>query len=124
MAVPIKIIPSGGCPRSISTVEKEYLLFGISTIGENGNPIPLLGEDGSTVEHMIDRGNLESQVDSLIVIGICQCGDPDCHTVQFQHYSSGLSSEVFKTELEDGRTMSIFINQKSGLISGLQIVNE
>ncbi|MBU1024320.1 hypothetical protein KKB99_08580 [bacterium] len=124
MTFRVKIIPSGRCPRSVSSVEKEFLRFGIGSIGENANPIPVFGEDDSTVVNWIDRKNLESQVDSLMVIGICQCGDPDCHTVQFQHYSPGLSSPAIQTRLKDGRSLSIFVNHKSGLISGLQVVME
>ena len=124
MTFPIKIISTGGYPRSITSAEIEYLHFVISTIEDTSSPIPVFGEDDSTAIQWVERKDLESQVDSLVVIGICQCGDPDCHTVQFQHYSPGQSLEIIKTDLEDGRTISISINQKSGQISGLQIVKE
>jgi hypothetical protein len=124
MAILAKIIAGSGYPRPIAGFEKDYIIKGIESLGNNGSPIPVELEDGKAGIFWLDNDEFINQLDSLIIIGKCQCGDPECHTVQFQHYRAGYSIKLVEMILEDGRIMRIFINRELGLVSGLEIIRE
>jgi hypothetical protein len=105
----------------INQIERGFVMMGLGILRKNSESVPLKGDNGEVV-NWVDVDELYQQVDSLVVIGKCQCGDPMCHTVQFQHYKVGQSSEIFSTVLDDSRTMSIFVNRMTGMLSGLQVV--
>lgn len=124
MDVPVKIIAGSGYPRPINKTEKNLILKGLAEIGSNGGTIKVLDAQGRKAVCSVEPEELRSQIDSLVIIGKCQCGDPDCHTVQFQHFQPGCSYKIVETKLEDDRTMRIFINGENGLLSGLEIIRE
>ena len=124
MAVPVKIVFGGGYPRPITQAEKDYIMKGLDSLGPNGSPIPVKDEDGKQAVCWVEKEDLVNQLDSLVIVGVCQCGDPDCHTVQFQHHKAGSSSKIVEMKLEDGRSMSVYINRERGLLSGLEIIRE
>ena len=122
MVMMIKIF-SVDYPRPIEQFEKEYLLRGLVMLDE-AKPIPIPGEDGTGAVAWIYKEELVMQIDSLVVIGRCQCGDPNCHTVQFQHHRGGHSEKIVELALDDGRTLSIYVDRERGLLSQLEVIKE
>ena len=120
MAMIYTILPVS-YPRPIDQFEKEYLLRGLGMLDEAK---PIQGEDGLGAVTWVYKDELAMQIDSLIVIGRCQCGDPDCHTIQFQHHRGGFSEKIVEMALEDGRTLSIYVDRERGLLSGLEVIRE
>lgn len=122
MAMPIKIF-SLDYPRPINRTEKEFLIRGLGVL-DKSKPIPVPGEDGRRAVNWVYMDDLVMQIDSLIVIGKCQCGDPNCHTIQFQHHRCGQSEKIVELSLEDGRILSIYIDRERGLITQLEIIKD
>lgn len=62
------------------------------------------------------------QIDNLRVVKICRCNEPDCHTINFQHWQRGLSRAISVSQIEDGRMLIVEVHKETNLLSGLEII--
>jgi len=62
------------------------------------------------------------QIEGLRVVGICDCGEPDCHTVTFQHAAGGKRASLVYSHIEDGRLLIIDLNKDTGLLAQMEII--
>lgn len=63
-----------------------------------------------------------AQIDNLVVTSRCECGDPGCHTVHFQHYRKGKSVALVHTTTGDGRQLIVFIDGETRMLSELEVI--
>jgi hypothetical protein len=118
----IKIFSTCDYPRPITQEEKEFLIRALGMLSSD-EPIPVNDASGKAV-NWVQKDDLVFQIDTLVVIGRCQCGDPDCHTIQFQYHRSGFSEKILEMVLEDERILSIYIDKEKGYLTCLEIYKE
>lgn len=70
----------------------------------------------------IDPEPYLAQIDDLVVTSRCDCGDPGCHTVQFQHFREGRSVALVHTTTGDGRQLIVFVDADTGMLSELEVI--
>jgi hypothetical protein len=87
---------------------------GLSTNYHTGEVLPL--------DPVVDPAPYLSQLDELRVREICDCGEPECHTVHFQHYVFRKSVPLVYSHTEDDRLLNIFVNKDTGLLAELEII--
>jgi hypothetical protein len=113
--------------RPLTTQEKDWLIRGLHTLGTGeyfggGNWIDLQTKEKLPLDEPVDPSFLLDQIDNLRVIGQCECGEANCHTVQFQHYQRGRSVAIVCYHTEDKRQLIIHINEDSGLLAELEVI--
>ncbi|MBC7324172.1 MAG: hypothetical protein H5T99_02510, partial [Moorella sp. (in: Bacteria)] len=70
----------------------------------------------------IDPGPYLAQIDELVVTSRCDCGDPRCHTVTFQHFRQGKSVALVHTTTGDGRQLIVFVDADTRMLSELEVI--
>jgi hypothetical protein len=69
----------------------------------------------------INVKNALKTLDSLRVISKCGCGDPKCHTVQFQHFKP-FQSIGFIDRTGDHRYLLIGFDKKTKMLSEIEVI--
>ena len=113
--------------RALTEQEKEWLLRGLKTLGTGeyfggGNWIDTETNKRLPLDEPVDPQHLINQINNLRVIGECGCGEPNCHTVQFQNYERGKSAAIVCYHTEDKRMLIIHVNEDSGQLAELEII--
>jgi hypothetical protein len=88
--------------RELTKQEKNWLIRGLKAI-ENGE-------------------NYLKQINDLRVIEKCDCGEINCHTVQFQHFEKGKSVGLVNDSTDDGRMLIILVHENNEMITELEII--
>jgi hypothetical protein len=113
--------------RALTEQEKGWLLRGLNTLGTGeyfggGNWIDMETNERLPLSEPVNPQHLIEQIDNLSVVGECGCGEPNCHTVQFQNYERGKSEAIVCYHTEDKRMLIIHVHADSGLLAELEIV--
>ncbi|CAN5632167.1 MAG: hypothetical protein ACR2N0_18320 [Rubrobacteraceae bacterium] len=98
--------------RQITEQERTWLLRSLKTL-EAGEGFP----DGEIVY----AAPYLTQLGELRVVGECECGEPNCHTIKFQHFGEGASVAFVDHHTEDGRMLTIF-EDEAGMLSELEVI--
>jgi hypothetical protein len=69
----------------------------------------------------IDVKKTLKTLNELKVIGKCGCGDPKCHTVQFQHFKP-FQSIGFVDRTGDHRYLLIGFDKKTKMLTELEVI--
>lgn len=104
-------------PRPLTEQEKEWIKKCLSTLPKKK---VFISKDGIFLPPTNPKPYLE-QIDSLIVIDKCSCGDPNCHSIKFQHFQEKGSYAIAITSLEDGRFAILYTNEE-GFLSELEVI--
>lgn len=113
--------------RALTEQEKKWLLRGLNTLGTGeyfggGKWVDMETNERLPLDELVDPQHLINQVANLRVVGECGCGEPRCHTVQFQHYERGKSAAVVCYQTEGKRMLIIHVNEDSGRLAELEII--
>ena len=113
--------------RSLTEQEREWLCLGLVTLAKGeawggGNWIEIETGKVKPKDEPIDPQRWIDQIDGLRVVGQCQCGEPNCHTVQFQHFVPGRVVGIVAYHTDDGRHLNILVNEDTGLLAELEVV--
>jgi hypothetical protein len=113
-------------PRKITTRERAWLIRGLNSLrtgayvgthainldlGTNPPPGP-----------PVDPQPYLDQIDKLIVVKKCRCGQKNCYTVTFRQSHLGRSVGLVMHYTEDDRRLIICVNNKSRELSELEII--
>ncbi|MFC1579489.1 hypothetical protein ACFL4N_01100 [Thermodesulfobacteriota bacterium] len=115
-------------PRELTDQERGWLVSGLKSLSEEHQVPPVHRHyisAGKTVldePELIDPKPLIEQIDGLLVVSECRCGQPSCHTVQFQHTEQGKLETIVNHYTDDGRMLNIDINEETGFIAGLEVI--
>ncbi|HEY0048829.1 MAG TPA: hypothetical protein VGB68_06075 [Pyrinomonadaceae bacterium] len=113
--------------RPLTEQEKEWMIRGLKTLetGEyfgGGNWIDTKANEIKPLDEPVNSEYFLNQIDNLRVVGKCNCGAPDCHTIQFQHFDKGKSASLVCYHTEDNRMLIILINEDTGKLAELEII--
>lgn len=113
--------------RALTEQEKKWLLRGLNTLGTGeyfggGNWIDTKTGERLALDEPVDPQHLISQIESLRVVGKCDCGELNCHTVQFQNHERGKSVAIVCYHTEDNRMLIIPLNANTGRLAELEII--
>lgn len=114
-------------PRPLTTKEKAWLHRALSLLPAGEYLVGGQWEDVETgevkpLDPPIDPGPYLAQIDSLVVVSKCKCGNPGCHTVDFQHFRSGKSVALVHTHTEDGRELIVFEDEETNFLTQLEVI--
>ena len=114
--------------RALTEQEKTWLLRGLNTLatGEysgGGNWIDAKTNELLPLAPPVNPQPLIDQMAELQVIEQCNCGEPSCHTIRFQHFERRKSKKIVFYHTEDKRLLLIFVNRDSGLLAELEIID-
>lgn len=112
--------------RPITDQEHAWLIRGLKTFetGEyegGGNATDAKTGETLPPPEPIDPAPYLAQLDGLRVVGKCGCGQPNCHTIKFQHHGEGSSAAFVTHHTEDERLLIVFEND-DGMLSELEII--
>lgn len=113
--------------RELTEQEKKWLIQGLKSLetGEyagGGNWIDLKTNEILPLDKPITPDFFLNQIEYLRVVGKCGCGEPNCHTVQFQHFEVGKSDNLVIYHTDDNRMLIIMINEETGMLSELEVI--
>lgn len=113
--------------RFLTQQEKDWLLRGLQTLETGqyfggGNWIDTQTNERVRLAKPVDPAFLLSQIGDLQVVSQCDCGEANCHTVQFQHYQKGKSAAIVCYHTEDNRLLIIHLNRDRGLLAELEVI--
>jgi len=113
--------------RELTKQERDWLIIGLSSLktGEYfGGGQWIDTETGKTkpLDEPIDPNYWLDQVDILRVVSKCNCGESNCHTVQFQNFEPKKSIALVCDSTDDGRMLIIHIHEDTGLIAELELI--
>jgi len=116
-----------GLPRSLTEEEKRWLRQALALLstGEylgGGRWVDVETGETMPLGPPVDPEPFLKQLDSLLVVDECRCGDPNCHTVRFQHYRPGRSHALVHTETDDGRQLIVFADEETRLLTELEVI--
>ena len=118
-------MPQSPLPRPLTDQEKEWLKQALALLptGEyfgGGRWVDALTGEVAPPDPPIDPEPYLKQLDSLMVVGRCQCGDPRCHTVWFQPQRCR-SYVLVHTSTGDGRELVVFVDSE-GRLTELEVI--
>jgi hypothetical protein len=113
--------------RPLTNQERNWLIRGLKTLetGEyfgGDNWIDTETNKRKSLDQPIDPLFHLQEVESLYVVGQCNCGERNCHTIQFQNYEKGKSAAIVCYHTEDKRMLIIHINESTGKLAELEII--
>ncbi len=98
---------------------------------------PLTSEEKAWVERALreepdlqgqDITKFLSQIDSLRVNEACDCGDPQCRSVRFQHYRPGFSYGLADAIMNKGTAQEflvmLFADHETGLLTEIEVIDD
>lgn len=114
-------------PRLLTKQEREWLCLAISLLptGEylgGGRWKDVKTGETKPLDPPIDPEPYLAQIENLMVVARCGCGDPNCHTVDFQHYRPGRSVALAHTNTDDGRELIVFEDEETGHLTQLEVI--
>ena len=66
--------------------------------------------------------NYVKQIRGLRAVYKCDCGEPDCHTIHFQHFEKAKSVSLVMSSTDDGRMLFILEHEDNWKLSELEII--
>ena len=113
-------------PRKITPKERAWLIRGLNSLA-TGEYVGCHAVDLSTWQKPqpgppIDPQPYLDQLDKLVVVEKCKCGQRKCHTVTFRQSKAGRSVGLVKHKAEDGRWLIICVNMKTRELSELELI--
>ena len=113
--------------REITKQERDWLIKGLNTLETGqyfggGRWIDTKSGETKPIDEPVDPKYWFNQIDNLRVVGKCDCGESNCHTVKFQNFESGKVVALVCDSTYDGRMLIIHIHEDSGLIAELEII--
>jgi hypothetical protein len=113
-------------PRKITAKERAWLIRGLHSLS-TGEYVGCHAVDLDTGTHPlpgkpVDPRPYLAQLDTLVVIKKCGCGQKTCHTVTFRQSKSCPPSNLVFSKTDDGRLLIIDVNRETGELSGLEII--
>ena len=113
--------------RPLTLQERAWLVEGLQTLaaGEHFGGGQWTDAETNTVkprDEPVDPAPYLAQVDSLRVVGRCECGEINCHTIRFQDYGLGEHSALVMSRTDDGRLLIISISEATERIVELEVV--
>jgi hypothetical protein len=113
--------------RELTEQKKTWLRRGLESLsrGEHwGGGTWIDTKTGKTKprDEAIDPQFWLDQIEGLRVVSQCNCGEPNCHTVQFQNFKSGRVAGIVTYHTGDGRHLNILVNEDKGLLAELEII--
>ncbi len=113
--------------RPLTDQERAWLIRGLNSLAtgeyaDGGRWIEKKTGEVKPLDPPQDPSSWLDQVDSLRVIGQCNCGEPNCHTVQFQDFEGSQVVAIVTYHTEDGRLLNVLINERTGRIAELEII--
>lgn len=69
-----------------------------------------------------DNERIEKETKYLRVVSMCDCGEPTCLDIMFQHHVRGETRGLGHMFLEDGRILIIHVHPEKNKISELEII--
>ena len=115
-------------PRKITAEEKAWLIRGLRSLktGEYAgcHAIDLGTGKNPPLGKPIDPRPFLDQLDSLIAVAECSCGQRNCHTVTFRQSTTAPRRTIVYSKTDDGRSLIIDKNSATGELAGLEIIQE
>jgi hypothetical protein len=113
--------------RPLIPQERKWLIEALSTMerGEHFGGGVLVEQKTGAVkprDRAVDPSFFLNQVDSLLVTSKCECGDPNCLTVYFQHYRGFHTGVVAFHQSGDGHTIIVHTDDGTGEINELEVI--
>lgn len=113
--------------RKLIKQERDWLISGLNSLktGEyfgGGRWIDTETGETKQLDEPIDPKYWLDKIDNLRVISKCNCGESNCHTVQFQNFEPKKVVALVCDSTDDGRMLIIHIHEDSGLIAELEII--
>jgi hypothetical protein len=101
--------------RSLSEQERTWLGRGLAVLQTGKHRY---GDSSRAV----DTRRYADQIDGLRVVHQCECGEPTCHTVHFQHFRRGRSIALVDTTTEDGRMLIVLVDEDTDMLAELEVI--
>jgi hypothetical protein len=113
--------------RELTSQERAWLRSGLASLATGeyfGGGSWINTETGAAkpLDEPVDPSYWLEQIDTLRVVGQCDCGEPNCHTVQFQDFETGSVRGLVSYHTEDGRILNILINERTGRIAEPEVI--
>lgn len=113
--------------RLLTQQEKSWLIRGLNTLatGEyfgGGRWVDTKTNKTKKLDKPINPEFFIEQIENLRVIGSCNCGEANCHTVQFQNFEIGKLVNLVFYNTEDKRMLLIHINEDTNQLAELEII--
>jgi hypothetical protein len=70
----------------------------------------------------IDPQPYLDQLDNLVVVKRCKCGQKSCHTIDFRQSKKARHVGLVLTETDDGRLLIICVNKETGELADLEVI--
>lgn len=114
-------------PRPLTDQEKAWLRQALSLLptGEylgGGRWRDVKTGETKPLDPPVDPEPYLAQIEELVVVDRCRCGNLKCHTVDFQHYRPGRSVALVHTNTEDGRELIVFEDEETGKLTQMEVV--
>jgi hypothetical protein len=115
-------------PRPITAQERAWLIRGLNSLAtgeyvgtgvidlDTGTPPP----PGPPV----DPQPYLDQLDNLVVVKKCNCGQKSCHTVDFRQSKKARHCGLVMTQTDDGRFLIISVNELTNELADLEIIGD
>jgi hypothetical protein len=114
-------------PRPITEQERAWLMRGLESLptGEyqgGGKWIEVETNQVKPLDEPVDPTLWLEQIDGLMVVGQCMCGESNCHTVRFRRAGEGRVVALATSSTADRRMLIIHIDDDSGELAELEII--
>lgn len=116
-----------GLPRPLTERERAWLvqaLFLLPTGEYMGGGRWVDEETGEVapLDPPVDPAPYLAQLDGLVVVERCGCGNHACETVTFRGYRPGHAVALVHTETDDGRVLIVYVDEETDELVELEVV--